>query len=574
MSQATATRRPKPVGEILVGYKLITREQVEEALAAQKRSGNRKLLGEIIVELRFCTEAQVIEALADAYDVPFAHIAPNLVDPKIIKVLPREFVEANSVLPVFWVDNVLTVAITEPSNVFLVEEIGQLAGCPVQIVAAVKSDIVETLEMYQPEAEGFVIEGILQDQTADTGGDDGERGGGSGDTVDVESMNAESPVIQLVNHLIFSAVREGASDVHIEPDDKALRVRYRVDGTLAEKLKPPHQMQPAIASRIKIMAGLDISERRLPQDGSISVNVEGNRVDLRVSTLPNKYGEKVVIRVIDTRKALVGLDKLGMAKPLYDAFVHEVRKPHGIILVTGPTGSGKSTTLYAVLNEINNPAVNICTVEDPVEFQVPQVNQFQVHEKIGLSFANVLRSLLRQDPDVIMLGEIRDPETARIAVQAALTGHLVLSTLHTNDSPSAITRLHNLGVEPYLISASLVAILAQRLIRTLCPNCKREIEPTPSMRSNAARLGMTLDRAFRGNGCPQCNATGMKGRGGIYELLVPDDELRDAIASGAQLGTIRTQAKNLGMKTLMEAGFESVRQGVTTVEEVLRVTAG
>ena len=333
-------------------------------------------------------------------------------------------------------------------------------------------------------------------------------------------------------------------------------------------------MQPAIVSRIKIMAGLDISERRLPQDGSISVTVEGNRVDLRVSTLPNKFGEKVVIRVIDTRNALVGLDQLGLSESLYDAFIHEVRKPHGIILVTGPTGSGKSTTLYAVLNEINNASINICTVEDPVEFHVPGVNQFQVHEKIGLSFANVLRSLLRQDPDVIMLGEIRDPETARIAVQAALTGHLVLSTLHTNDSPSAVTRLHNLGVEPYLVSASLVAILAQRLIRTICPQCKRAVGPSPSIQNTAERLGMTLDRVFMGRGCSQCNQTGMKGRVGIYELLLPNDELRDAIASGAPLGTIRTKAKGLGMKTLLEAGFDKVREGLTTVEEILRVTAG
>ncbi len=572
MSQATATKRPKPVGEILVGQKLLTREQIAKALDVQKRSGNRKLLGELIVELGYCTEAQVVEALADAYSVPFARIAPNLVDPKIIKALPREFIEANAVLPVFRVDNVLTVAVTEPSNVFLVEEIAQLAGCTVQIVAALKSDIENTLEMYQPEAEGFVIEDLLKDHdTALRNQDDPTS---VVDPTNVEPLSEESPVVQLVNHLIFSAVREGASDIHIEPDHKTLRVRYRVDGTLVEKLKPPYQMQPAIASRIKIMAGLDISERRLPQDGAISVTAEGNRVDLRVSTLPNKFGEKVVIRVIDTRNALVSLEDLGLSKSLYDAFVHQIRKPHGIILVTGPTGSGKSTTLYAVLNEISNPTINICTVEDPVEFQILGVNQFQVHEKIGLSFANVLRSLLRQDPDVIMVGEIRDPETARIAVQAALTGHLVLSTLHTNDSPSAVTRLHNLQVEPYLMSASLVAILAQRLIRTICPNCKRQVEPSTNMRRSAERLGRLLDTVFEGRGCSQCNQTGMKGRGGIFELLVPDDELRDAIASGAPLGTIRSKADALGMKTLLEAGFEKVREGVTTLDEVLRVTAG
>ncbi|MCK4659092.1 MAG: Flp pilus assembly complex ATPase component TadA [Phycisphaerae bacterium] len=571
MSQAPTTQHAKPVGEILVEQKLISREQIAEALKAQKQSAHRKLLGEVIIELGFCTEAQVVEALADAYRIPFARITPNLVDPRIIKTLPREFIENNHILPLFNVDNVLTVAVTEPSNVFLVEEIAQMAGCPVQIVAAMKPDIESTLQRYQPEAEGFALEDILKDP-----GDTGQSAdlGTVIDTAGAETLGEESPVVQLVNHLIFSAVREGASDVHIEPGDKSLRVRYRIDGVLSEKLHPPYQMQPAIVSRIKIMASLDISERRLPQDGAISMTVEGNRVDLRVSTLPNKFGEKVVIRVIDTRNALVSLDQLGMSESLYEAFHHEVRKPHGIILVTGPTGSGKSTTLYAVLNEINSKSVNICTVEDPVEFQVPEVNQFQVNEKIGLSFAGVLRSLLRQDPDVIMLGEVRDAETARIAVQAALTGHLVLSTLHTNDSPSAITRLHNLGVESYLISASLVAILAQRLIRSICPHCKRAVEPAPSLLRTAERLGVKLEQVFQGRGCSECHQLGMKGRIGIYELLVPDDELRDAIASGASLGTIRSKAKSMGMKSILEAGFEKVRQGVTTPAEVLRVTAG
>ncbi|MCP4591178.1 MAG: type II/IV secretion system protein [bacterium] len=571
MSQAGTGTRPKPIGEVLLEQKLVTDEQIAQALDVQRQSENRKLLGEVIVELGFCTEAQVVEALADAAGVPFAHINPSLVDPKTMKVLSREFVESNSVLPLFKVDNVLTVAVTELSNVFLVEEIAQLAGSAVQIVAAVKSDIDDTLELYRPEAEGFVIEDILH--AHEDGGGASPSAGGVMDAVDVEAMNAESPVVQLVNHLISSAVREGASDIHIEPDDKKLRVRYRVDGTLAEKLNPPHQMQPAIVSRIKIMAGMDISERRLPQDGSISVMVEGNRVDLRVSTLPNAYGEKVVIRIIDTRNALVGLDRLGLSKGVYEEFAHQARSPHGIILVTGPTGSGKSTTLYAVLNEISLPSINICTVEDPVEFQIPGINQFHVHEKIGLTFANVLRSLLRQDPDVIMLGEIRDPETARIAVQAALTGHLVLSTLHTNDSPSAMTRLHNLQVESYLVSASIVAILAQRLIRTICPECRQPAQPSAAARSSAARLGMELDQVFEGRGCTHCNQRGMKGRGGIFEFLVPDDEMRDAIAADAPLGELRTQAERLGMQTLVEDGFDKVRAGVTTVEEVLRATA-
>ncbi|MFQ5591655.1 MAG: GspE/PulE family protein [Phycisphaerae bacterium] len=573
MGEAVAVKHAKPIGEVLVERGLLTSKQIDEALTEQARAGTRKLLGEIVVDLGFCSAADVAEALAASYDVPFARITPDLVDPNTLSALPRDFIIGNSVLPLFKVDNILTVAVTEPSNVFLLEEIAQLAGCPVQIVATVKSDIEEALQDCQPGLDGIVLEGILK-------GHDGSNQSSAdakvadSSSVDAESMQGEAPVVQLVKHLIVSAVREGASDIHIEPDDRALRVRYRIDGTLMEKLRPPYQMHAAIVSRIKIMAGLDISERRLPQDGAISTRVEDSRVDLRVSTLPNKFGEKVVIRVIDTRNTLVSLDKLGMSSAVYDAFVCEVRKPHGITLVTGPTGSGKSTTLYAVLNEINDAAINVCTVEDPVEFQIAGVNQFQVHEKIGLSFANVLRSLLRQDPDVIMLGEIRDSETARIAIQAALTGHLVLSTLHTNDSASAVTRLHNLNVESYLISASLVAILAQRLVRAICPDCRREVEPSPAALHSVERLNVRLDKLFEGRGCSRCNQTGMRGRVGIYELLVPDDELRDAIAAGAPLGTIRARAEALGMRTLLEAGFDAIREGKTTLDEVLRVTCG
>ncbi len=572
MNQPTAVVRPKPVGEVLVDQKIITREQVTEALEFQKQSTERKLLGEIIVELGFCTSVQVTEALACTYGVPFVRLALNLFDPEITDILPREFVDSHVVLPMFKVDNVLTLAVTEPSDVFLVEEASQVAGCSVQIVAAVRSDIEAMLKVRQQGLEGLAVADYFTSDPATEGGPADLRN--TIDATDMESQDGDAPVVQLVNRVIYSAVREGASDIHIEPDDRALRVRYRVDGALAEKLSPPYQMQPAIVSRIKIMAGLDISERRLPQDGAISVSIEGSRVDLRVSTLPNKFGEKVVIRVIDTRNAMVSLEQLGLSRPVYDAFTREVRKPHGIILVTGPTGSGKSTTLYAVLNQINDPAINICTVEDPVEFQIPGVNQFQVHERINLSFANVLRSLLRQDPDVIMLGEIRDPETARTAVQAALTGHLVLSTLHTNDSASAITRLRNLQVEPYLISASLVAILAQRLIRTICPECKCKTTPSPAALHSAERLGVTLEHVHEGRGCSHCGQRGMKGRSGIYELLIPDDELRDAIASDGSLGAIRTKAKSLGMRTLQDAGFDKVREGETTVEEVLRATAG
>lgn len=570
MTEAVATKRPKSLGDILVERKLLTPDQIDMILEEQQRSPTRRLFGEIIVEFGFCNIAQVTEALAESYGVPFARIHPGIVDPSISRILRRDFIQSNSVLPMFKVDDMLTVAVTEPSNVFLVEEIAQLAGCSVQIVAALKSDIESTLKMSQPASDTFDIAAMLEQQ----GADHNASGTGSAGSISMDALDERAPVVQLVNHLILSAVQDGASDIHIEPDDQSLRVRFRVDGTLIEKLHPPYQMHAAIVSRIKIMASLDIAECRLPQDGAISVSIKDTRVDLRVSTLPNKFGEKVVIRVIDTRNTLVSLEQLGMAPSVYEAFAAEIKKPHGIILVTGPTGSGKSTTLYAVLNEINDSSINICTVEDPVEFQIPDINQFQVHEKIGFGFANVLRSLLRQDPDVIMLGEIRDPETARIAVQAALTGHLVLSTLHTNDSASAVTRLHNLNVEPYLISASLVAVVAQRLVRSICQDCKTHVEPSVTMKRALERLEMSVENHYAGRGCSRCNQTGMKGRIGIYELLVPDDELRDAIASDIPLGAIRSRAKDLGMRTLLEAGLEAANSGRTTVEEVLRVTTG
>jgi len=572
MSEATAVKHAKPVGEILVERGLITREQIYEALRVQQHSESRKLLGEVLVELGLCSAVQIAEALADSNNCPFARIRPEMMDPSISSILPREFIEGNTVLPLFKVDGVLTVAVTEPSNVFLIEEVAQLAGCSVQIVVAVKADIEETFKACQHRADRFVIEDMFG--TEDDASREAAQLASAAASADLESQASEAPAVRLVAHLIQSAVRVGASDIHVEPGERDLRIRFRVDGTLAEKLRPPYQLLPAIVSRIKIMAGLDISERRLPQDGAITATVDETRVDLRVSTLPNRFGEKVVIRVIDTRNTPVGLDRLGLSESVHETFAREVRKPYGIILVTGPTGSGKSTTLYAVLNEINDQSINICTVEDPIEFQLSGVNQFQVHEKIGLTFPNVLRSLLRQDPDVIMLGEIRDPETGRTAVQAALTGHLVLSTLHTNDAASAITRLRNLAVEPYLISASLVAVLGQRLVRAICPQCKRQVEPSPATCHSVERVGMKLDRLFAGAGCSQCHQSGMKGRAGIYELLVPDDELRDLIVSDPPLGTIRDKAKALGMRTLLEAGFDKINEGVTTVEEVLRVTTG
>jgi type IV pilus assembly protein PilB len=396
------------------------------------------------------------------------------------------------------------------------------------------------------------------------------------DLTNLADSASHSPVIKLVNYLIHGGVQEGASDIHIEPGDGVLRVRYRVDGSLFEKLKPPHQMHPAVVSRIKIMSGLDISERRVPQDGGITVMLNKRPVDLRVSTMPGKFGEKVVMRIIDNRNTLTNLEKLGFSYAMLERFRTVLHQPNGVVLVTGPTGSGKSTTLYGMLNEILDDSLNICTVEDPVEYNLPGVNQFQVNEKAGFTFSGALRALLRQDPDIIMLGEIRDQETAKIATQAALTGHLVLSTLHTNDAPSAITRLYNVGVEPYLVAASIRGVLAQRLLRKVCTHCKEPTEMTPPVRRSLERWtegGSPIETVFKGKGCAKCRNTGYAGRIGIFELFTPDDEVLDAISRGASLQEIRRLAKAAGYVTLQQDGVEKVKAGITTVEELFTATA-
>jgi type IV pilus assembly protein PilB len=564
-------RRGVQLGQLLIERGHLTQEQLEQALAHQKQNHNKLLLGEVLQQLGICTEEQIMESLASGYGVPFARISPKIADPKVIDVLPRDFLDRHHVLPLFKVRNRLTVAVNEPANVFLLEEIGRISGCEVLVVCATAKDVRATLETHLPSANIFVIDEIFDDMAPSELSVIEEKA--VEDIANLEDAASGSPVIKLVNYLIYHAVREGASDIHIEPDDNAVRVRYRVDGTLFEKMRPPFKMLPAIVSRIKIMARLNISERRLPQDGGIHVMMEGHPVDLRVSSLPGQFGEKVVIRIIDNRTVLVSLEKLGFAYETLKEWRKVISAPNGIVLVTGPTGSGKSTTLYSVLKELNTEDVNICTVEDPVEFNLAGVNQFQVNETIGFTFAPALRSLLRQDPDIIMVGEIRDQETARTAVQAALTGHLVLSTLHTNDASGAITRLLNIGVEPYLVSASLVGVLAQRLVRKICTHCKEAYEPPATIRSAVERLAGEVETFYRGVGCNKCRNTGYSRRIGIYELLVPDDALRDKITASPSINELRAMAAESGMVTLRQDGLAKVKAGITTVEEVFGETA-
>ncbi|TKJ35201.1 MAG: ATPase [Planctomycetes bacterium B3_Pla] len=568
MSQIAAENKMQ-LGQLLLARNIVTAEQIETALTEQREEGHRKLLGELLVEMGYCTDNQIASALAQAYGVPYAQVGPKICDPKVIEKLPRDFLEEHIVLPLFEVNGVLTVAVSEPSNVFLIDEIKRISGCKVQIVCSTSKDIKATLQTHLPAANVFVIDDIIDEEGLK---DFSLIENITQDISNLEEIAGQSPVVKLVNYQLYNAVRENASDIHIEPDDKKLRVRYRVDGKLYEKMCLPYQMHSAIVSRIKIMAEMDIAQRRLPQDGGIHVLVEGRPIDLRVSVMPGNFGEKVVIRVIDPQKVLFNLESLGFTYENLKLFRKVIQSPNGIVLVTGPTGSGKNTTLYAGLSELNNEDVNICTVEDPVECNIGGINQFQVNQPAGFEFSTALRSLLRQDPDIIMVGEIRDQATANIAVQAALTGHLVLSTLHTNDAPGAVTRLLDLDIAPYLVSASLIAVLAQRLVRKICPKCKTEYEPPSSIRKVAEKSSGKFEQFYRGVGCKKCRNTGYTGRIAIHELFVPNEMIMEMINDRASLKTLRAKALATGMVSLQADGIEKVKAGIIPIEEVLQTT--
>jgi type IV pilus assembly protein PilB len=562
-------KKPR-LGDLLVDRGYLTAEKLESALAEQRESDGRSLLGELLVERGYCSEDHVLECLAIELGLPFARLDNKLFDPKAFESLPRDFIEKNTVLPLFRLRDELAVAVAEPTNVFLLDRMRDAARCEILPVVASAKDIRRMVQTYLPNTRVFVIDDIIDD-----------AGGAAVELIEEEIADiaadaesaGQSPIIRLVNYVLFTAVREKASDIHIEPTDRQLRVRLRVDGALYKALDLPPHLAPAVASRLKIMANLDISERRLPQDGRIQVLMDGRMIDLRVSILPMPAGEKVVIRLLDNQTVRVDLRELGFSAEILEPFTEEIEQPNGIALVTGPTGSGKSTTLYAALAAVSGMERNCCTVEDPIEFHLDLINQFQVNEKIGLTFATVLRSLLRQDPDVIMVGEIRDAETARIAVQAALTGHLVFSTLHTNSACAAVSRLIDMGVESYLLGASLNMILAQRLCRRICPKCKEPYDPPKAMRLAAEAMGVTIDEFFRGVGCRHCRNTGFSGRIGIHELLRVDDALRELISRTPTIQAIQEYAKSQGMAPLRYDGLRKVREGITTIDEVLRVSS-
>jgi type IV pilus assembly protein PilB len=563
----TLTSANTRLGDLLVQRGYLSAESLASALERQRQGGRNRLLGEILVDGEYCTEDQIVECLASEYGVPYAKLDQRLFDPRVTEILPREYVENNLVLPLFVVRGMLTIAVPEPSNLFLIDEIRSLSGLEVQIVAATTKDIRRMITSL-PNSKVFVIDDIIEDSEA---ADVTLIEEAIEDIGDIAEIAGQSPVIRLVNYLLFNAVKEGASDIHLEAAERSLRVRYRVDGRLYKSLEVPLHLLSAVTSRIKIMGGMDISERRLPQDGRVNVMMEGRKIDLRVSTFPGARGEKTVIRVLDTKSTSLNLEDLGFAEDVLGLLRRHIDAPNGIILVTGPTGSGKSTTLYSALNAISSMENNVCTVEDPIEYHLPLINQFQVQEKIGLTFSKALRTLLRQDPDVIMVGEVRDEETARTAIQAALTGHLVFSTLHTNDACSAITRLINMGVEPYLIGAALNLVLAQRLVRRVCAKCRQAYEPPRTVRKALERMGYLADAFFKGAGCRSCRNTGYKGRVGVHELLVINDELRDAIVADPSINNLRRIAQAGGMIDLAHDGFRKVREGLTTIEEVLHI---
>jgi len=558
---------PQRLGNLLIERGYLTLEQLESALSHQHETGKRKLLGEILVDLEYCSEDQVVECLAAEYGVPYAKLESRLFDQKIVDVLPREYIEKNLVLPLFIVRKVLTIAVAEPANMFLIDELRRLTEMEVQIVATSSKDIRRMITTL-PDSKVFVIDDIIEDsdQAEVTLIEEAIE-----DIGDVEEIAGQSPVIRLVNYIIYNAVKEGASDIHIEPAERCMRIRNRIDGRLYKALEVPQHLLGAVTSRIKIMASLDISERRLPQDGRVHVMLDGRKIDLRVSTFPGSRGEKSVIRVLDTRNVSLNLRELGFAEDILGVFQQQITSPNGIILVTGPTGSGKTTTLYASLIELNTPDRKLLTVEDPIEYQLDGVNQVQTKAQIGLSFAHILRSMLRHDPDVIMIGEIRDLETAQIAIQAALTGHLVLSTLHTNNAASTLTRLLDMGVEDYLLPSTLNAIVAQRLVRRLCQACREQYTPLPELLAQLGLEDQSL-RFWRPSGCDVCSQTGYSGRISINEILVMNDAIRKQILQHAESTELQRTAVAAGMRLMLQDGIAKVTAGLTSIEEVMRVT--
>ncbi|MEQ8770668.1 MAG: ATPase, T2SS/T4P/T4SS family [Phycisphaerales bacterium] len=556
------------VGEVLVAQGLVSNEQVTSALSQQKATGT--MLGEVLIEQGLLTPQVLVQALARTIGLPGVVLRHGLIDPALLSLIGEDEAERLRAIPLFKVRNELTVAMAEPQSLPTIDRLVQLTGCTVRPVLAMESNIREFVKKY---AGGNVDVDAFLTSLAESDVEVVEKESvDEGPTTDLDQMVDGSPIVNLVNVALLRAVKDGASDIHVEPDKKGTRIRYRMDGSLRDLMKPPQGMHAAIVSRIKIIGKMDIAEKRLPQEGRVRIVAEGREVDLRVSSIPTLLGEKLVIRVLDKQNLKVKLEDLGFRTEELGSFKRVLNQPHGLVLVTGPTGSGKTTTLYSALDLLRSPERNIITVEDPVEYQLDLVNQIQVHDGIGLSFARVLRSVLRQDPDVIMVGEIRDEETARVAVQAALTGHGVLATLHTNDAPGAIARLLDMNVENYLLSAAINGVVAQRLARTICPACATKYYPSEAVLADAGLSDM-VGRSFRkGAGCQSCHDTGFRGRLGVYEFMEVTPDIRRMVYRNAPTHEIRNRLREMGRLSLREEGVLLAIAGKTSLEEVLRVT--
>lgn len=564
------------LGDLLVREKIITAEQLDAALREQGASGTR--LGAALVKLGILSDDDVTNFLSRQYGVPAINLNYFEIDPSVVKLIPYDTAKRYQILPLSRVGASLTIAMVDPTNVFAMDDIKFMTGFNIEPVVASETAILEGIEKAYNTAPEEDLESVMASMGED--GTDVELQAEDTDTdaADLEKAAEEAPIVKLVNMILTEAVKRGASDIHMEPYEKEYRVRFRIDGILQTIMNPPMKLRDAIISRVKIMAKLDISEKRLPQDGRImlKMNVGGKKkvLDYRVSTLPTLWGEKVVLRLLDKESLRLDMTKLGMEAESLEKFQKAIFKPYGMVLVTGPTGSGKTNTLYSSISQLNKPDTNIMTAEDPVEFQLAGVNQVQMKEQIGLNFAAALRSFLRQDPNIILVGEIRDFETAEIAIKAALTGHLVLSTLHTNGAPETISRLMNMGIEPFLVATSVHLIAAQRLVRRICSNCSEVLDLPPQALIEA---GFTPSEAktvkiSKGKGCSNCNNTGYKGRTGLYEVMEIDDDIRELILVGASALELKKKAIEKGMITLRRSGLIKASQGITSVEEVARET--
>ncbi|MDD5660951.1 MAG: ATPase, T2SS/T4P/T4SS family [Candidatus Omnitrophica bacterium] len=559
--------------EILINNKLITVEQLEQALKVQTTKGGK--LSDIIIELKFIKENELITTLSEGLGLPLIDLKRFKIDLDIVKIIPVDIARHYQIIPVSKMGDTITLAMADPLNIFAIDHVQSLTGFKINPIISSVQDINQTIELSYPDTAKGIIDDLVKEMTVSSIELVKEEKDVLPSDQELSRISHEAPVIKIVNMILEESIKKKSSDVLIEPFDRKLRIRFRIDGVLQEQKSPPKNMHASIVSRVKVMSELDIAEHRLPQDGRFKIRILNREVDFRVSILPSAYGEKVALRILDKSQANLDIKSLGFSDHALEILAKVSKLPHGMILVCGPTGSGKTTTLYAVLKSVDSPEKNIVTVEDPVEFQLEGINQVTVRSEIGLSFAAALRSILRQDPNIIMIGEIRDYETVDIAIKSALTGHLVLSTLHTTTAAGAVVRLVNMGVEPYLINSSLVCVLAQRLVRKVCPNCKDSYilknEIAESLKIDTKKIGKL--QFYKGKGCQHCFDTGYSGRTVISEVLPISPKIRELILSGSQEQFIKQQARLEGMNTLREDGLGAALKGLTTIEEVLRVTA-